>query len=68
MTMRDIERAVWRATANVVENPKLRMKDVLEFVSAPGDVDLIEDEVAVEVDTLGTKWKVAIPKSCDNRK
>lgn len=66
MSMRDIERAIVAEAAVLLNNRKLRLKDLMAWQNAPIK-DAREDEVVIEVPALGVNWSACFPKSCDKR-
>lgn len=64
MSMATLERAVLAGAKIVFNNPKLRMKDILEW--STGKVKAEEGEVVARVDDPGVY--VAISKEHDKRK
>ncbi len=68
MTFQDLERAAWAAAKKAFANPKLRLKDLLEWSTSEEVVqgNLREGEVMVAIPDLGV-W-VAVAKTHDKRK
>lgn len=65
MSMRDVEKFVWREAKRVFNNPKLRLKDIQEWTT--GKPKIIEGEVVAEVNTLDMHFSVAIKAEHDKR-
>lgn len=63
MTTHDVTRASWHEAREVLNNPKLRLKDILEWSTGP--IVEIDGETAIKLPTLGV-W-VAVPKAADRR-
>ena len=63
MSIATLERAVVAGAREVLNNPKLRVKDLLEWSTSK--VQPHDGEVVIFVPDLGT-W-AAFPKACDHR-
>ena len=66
MSMRDIERAIVAEAAVLLNNRKLRLKDLMEWRNAP-ITNPREDEIVLEVPASGVNWSACFQKSCDKR-
>ncbi len=64
MTMRDLERATWQEAKVVFNNPKLRLKDLLEW--STGDVKPESDDEVVAI-LPELRLSVCIDKKHDKR-
>ncbi len=64
MTMRDLERATWQEAKVVFNNPKLRLKDLLEW--STGDVKPESDDEVVAI-LPELQLSVCIDKKHDKR-
>ncbi len=67
MSLAKLEKQIWMETREVFNNPKLRLKDLLEWSNreAAIKVNLEDTEVMAALPRLGV-W-VAVPRSCDKR-
>ena len=63
MSMQTLERAILAEAKTVLNNPKLKMKDIMEWSTGP--VKAEDGEVIVELPGLGVN--VAVAKSNDLR-
>ena len=61
MTMRDLELAVLAEARTVTQNPKLRLKDILEWTT--GEIDPRDDEQIYQLPTL--KVQIAVRKAVE---
>ncbi|HXU04973.1 MAG TPA: hypothetical protein VN903_28630 [Polyangia bacterium] len=66
MSIRAIEELILFAVRELLENRKLRFKDLYEWKSGPIN-DARPDELVVEVDANSMHWWVAVPKAADMR-
>jgi len=65
VTVRDLEKAIWKEAKAFFCNPKLRLKDILEWSSAELKPEC-KSEVTAKLPDIGC-W-VCIPCRCDLRK
>ena len=67
MSMATLERAVLDEAKTVLKNPKLKMKDIMEWSTSGEKVKegCINDEIAVRCPSIGV-W-VAVSKTLDKR-
>ena len=65
MSVRDIERALWREAKVVAKNPKLRQKDITEWTS--GSPSPTKDEIVLTIRYLDMDWSVCLLKEHDKR-
>ena len=63
--MKAIETAIVAAAREVLGNGRVRLKDLMEWKSAP--IMPHAGEVVIEVDALDMHWWAAFPASCDKR-
>ena len=63
MSMRDVERRIWKEAKVVLSNPKLRLKDIVEWSSSEKAVKghLLETEVMIGIPSLGV-WAAILRK------
>lgn len=64
MSMATLERAVLAGARLVLENPKLKMKEILEW--STGSIKTEPGEITIRVPDPGVN--VAVKKECDKRK
>ena len=60
-----LERDIVQELKKTLRNSKFRLKDLLEWSSAP--VTPREGEIAVDVVVLGTTWHCCVPAGTDKR-
>ena len=63
MPARALETKIKNEAAHQLKNPKLRVKDIMEWSS--GEIEARDGEVVVKLEALGV-W-VAVPEGCDKR-
>lgn len=64
MSMKTLERAVLVGAQSVLNNPKLKMKDIMEW--STGNIKAQEGEIVVDIPDPGVN--VAVKKEHDKRK
>ena len=63
--MSSMDKGVWRECQRVLNNPRMRLKDLHEW--STGEIVPQEGEIALQVDVYGTAIYVAVPASVDKR-
>ena len=61
-----LESLIWRECQRVLQNPRMRKKDLLEW--STGAVTPQDGEVGLQVTVDATTFNVAVPASADKRK
>ena len=64
MSLNQLETQIWRECQRILENPKMRKKDLLEW--STGEVNAAEGEILLRVDSLGVN--AVVLASLDKRK
>jgi hypothetical protein len=64
MSVATLERAVLAGAKIILNNPKLKMRDIMEW--STGDIEPHEGEIVVRVPDPGVN--VAVKNDCDKRK
>lgn len=63
MSLNQFESQIWRAAQRLLNNPKMRKKDLLEW--STGEVQGREGEVVLKIEELGVT--IAVDQSIDKR-
>lgn len=63
MSLSRVEKAIWAEAKRVLNNPKMKLKELLEW--STGSVDAAEGETSVRLPEHGVN--IIVPSSCDKR-
>lgn len=64
MNLNEFESSIWRECQSILENRKMRKKDLLEW--STGDVTPGDDEIVIRIEGLGVN--AVVSASMDRRK
>lgn len=63
MSLATLEKAIWREAQKVLNNPKMKLKELLEW--STGSIKPQDGEIVVSLPE--SQCNVAVPASCDKR-
>lgn len=67
MSMQSLKHEIVAAVRVVLNNPKMRVKDLLAWSNGTNTPNG-PDEIEIKVRAIDMNWSCIVPKSCDKRK